>query len=145
MADLLAQDAAFEAEHDVCDRCQAVFRMIEGCLCKTCGRKHWHDEICVAAVERENLQHPFGYRGHTRYGLAGLILIRLGNATTSVVVGIQRVRDDHAAQIWVRDLERPGVRIIEPDELMDAIRDDLPFALAFEAVDPPPFAMLSAS
>jgi hypothetical protein len=146
----LARDAAMtppnlvtsEADHDVCERCQAVFRMSEGCPCKDCHRKHWHDEVCYPAWDAEGRRHPWGDRTHTRPGLAALIVNRLIGPVPnwsfrSLVVGIQRVRSAHAVQIWVRDLDQPGVELIKPEALGVGLNELLPMHVAFEIVDPP--------
>ena len=143
MADLLTEDAAFSAAHDVCDRCQRVFRLSDGCLCKECGRKHWHDEVCYQAFTRETVRHPWGDRKHTRPGLAAFIFSALHlPSRETIVVGIQRVRGEQAATLWVRDLDRPRVQLIKPAGLTAGIAHDVPIGIRFEAIDPPPWDYL---
>lgn len=48
MADLLLSDDLHERRHDLCPTCNAVFRLSEGCYCKVCRARHWHNEYCFA-------------------------------------------------------------------------------------------------
>ncbi len=133
MADLTGKEAEFDAAHDVCDKCEAIFALIEGCPCKACGRKHWHDEVCWLQAEAGRRLNLVGSRMHTRQGIAHHVLSKFADKT-GLVVGFASNTRENRVQVWLRSL--PGViRPYHENEwraALEALRGQ-----PFEVVTPP--------
>lgn len=131
MADLLYSEAAFSTAHDVCSVCGKVFPLAEGCLCKACGRRHWHDEICLPLIQASRTDHPMGNRLQTRPGIAWVLYQRMGG--DGFVTGFSATSREHRIQIWVRTLGL-NVRASYEDAVRAAIGD---VAFDYEVIVPP--------
>ncbi len=149
MAELLTSEANTSAASDVCEKCVEVFKLVEGCPCKVCGRRHWHDEICYPAVRNAveswdwSMKRMNGTRvvfaEHVFHYLVSRIAIRMNIRPDieSVVVGFLSSAREGRVQVWVRDITRLSSPLTL-DQIVESLYGHMPVEVAWEAIRPPP-------
>jgi hypothetical protein len=149
MADAAISDG--DAASDVCERCLEVFKLIEGCPCAICNRRHWHGEICYSAVFAAISRWDWSMERTkgTRLSFAQLIFyeiannykkldLSIGTYLETVVVGFLSNAREGRVQIWVRDLVRPYDAPLPLHLLVTCLREHAPSTMVWEVIEPPP-------